>query len=113
MQQCYSALEFGPVVQVVTDYSLERIGQLRYSSSFVHDDYIQLEPYDNKELMKILNEVLEGPLSEYKPSVPCTTLISVKSIKEIVILKHGQNTNSPINVKSEEVSQGSKTTNEG
>jgi hypothetical protein len=105
-----SALAFGPIVQVVTDYSVERMGRLKYSP-FDDDEYIQLEPYDNKELMKILNEVLDGPFSDYKPSVPCTTLINMKTIKEIVILKHGQNINvtSSTAIKSEETSEGSKT----
>lgn len=82
-----NSVNVGDIVQIVTDYSLERIGQIQA----IKLDFIKLVPYSNEELRKLItsgtNEKLE---LDYNPSIIWPTVIFTKTIKEIIILKDGE-----------------------
>jgi len=82
-----NSVNVGDVVQIVTDYSLERIGQIHA----IKFDFIKLVPYNNQELRKLISDATSTKLElDYNPSIIWPTIIFTKTIKEIIILKNGE-----------------------
>jgi|GEM_PF-4623543 len=80
----------GSLVQVVTDYTYERIGELSYGVTYDESHFIILQPADNNELLSIIKQPGIEIDKEYQPSIKWPTLIFIKNIKEIIILKNGK-----------------------
>jgi hypothetical protein len=97
-------LKNGAVVQVVTDYSLERIGKIIRVGP--DDEFVILLPHDNAEIQTLIAAGTKEPVQlDYKPSVLWPTMVFTKTIKEIIILKNGEdktNISDIISPKSEE-----------
>ena len=87
-----SELTGGALVQIVTDYTTSRVGQIDKNTS-LDEEYIKLVPYNDTELRKLIyGSENDSTIREYMPSVLWPILIFKKTIKEIIILKNGDQT---------------------
>lgn len=79
-----SSTHYGVIVQVVTDYTFERIGKI---TDIQDGQYLKLEPVDNEELNKLVftAEELKNE-SNRVASIKWPVVINAKTIKEIIIL---------------------------